>query len=99
MWNELVRVIKYNKVSQEDKDYARLLLNQLDTAGGSYFMRKEITNFLENMADKYGTIPTKVTLEKQLKDLIAEMEEFKAYWANKPKLRDDIIMVSKRMHQ
>lgn len=27
------------------------------------------------------------------------MEEFKAYWANKPKLRDDIIMISKRMHQ
>ena len=99
MWNELILVIKYDKVSQEDKDHARLLLNQLNTAGGSYFMRKEITNFLEYMADKYGTIPTKVTLEQQLKDLIAEMEEFKAYWANKSKNRDDIIMVSKRMHQ
>lgn len=99
MWNELVMVIKYDKVSQEDKDYARLLLNQLDTAGGHYFMRKEIANFLEDMADKYGTIPTKVTLEQQLKDLIAEMEQFKAYWANKPKLCDDIIMVSNRMHE
>lgn len=99
MWNELVLVIKYDKVSQEDKDHARLLLGQLNTAGGSYFMRKEIAYFLEDMVDKYGTIPTKVTLEKQLKDLIAEMEEFKAYWANKPKLRDDIIMVSKRMHE
>ena len=99
MWNELVMVIKYDLVSQEDKDHARLLLGQLNTAGGSHFMRKEIAYFLEDMVDKYGTIPTKVTLEKQLKDLIAEMEEFKAYWANKPKLRDDIIMVSKRMHE
>lgn len=99
MWNELVRVIKYDKVSQEDKDHARLLLNQLNTAGGKHLMRKEITYFLEDMYEKYGTIPTKVTLEKQLKDLIAEMEEFKAYWANKPKLRDDIIMVSNRMHE
>ena len=99
MWNELILVIKYDKVSKEDKDHARLLLNQLNTAGGSYFMRKEIANFLEDMADKYGTIPTKVTLEKQLKDLIAEMEQFKVYWANKSKLRDDIIMISKRMQQ
>ena len=99
MYNALVMVIKYDKVSQEDKDHARLLLNQLNTAGGSYFMRKEITNFLEDTADKYGTIPTKLTLEKQLNDLIAEMEEFKAYWANKSKLRDDVIMISKRMHQ
>lgn len=99
MWNKLIMVIKYDKVSQEDKNHARLLLSQLNTSGGKYFMRKEITYFLENMVDKYGTIPTKVTLEQQLKDLIAEMEEFKAYWANKPKLRDDIIMISKRMHQ
>lgn len=99
MYNELVMVIKYDKVSQEDKDHARLLLGQLNTAGGSYFMRKEIAYFLEDMVNKYGTIPTKVTLEKQLKDLIAEMEEFKAYWANKPKLRDDIIWVSNRMHE
>lgn len=99
MWNELIMVIKYDKVSQEDKDHARLLLNQLNTAGGRYFMRKEIAYFLEDMVDKYGTIPTKVTLEQQIKDLTTEMEEFKAYWANKPKLRDDIIMISKRMHQ
>ncbi len=99
MWNDLVKVIKYDKIEQEDKDHARLLLGQLNTAGGIHLMRKEITYFLEDMYEKYGTIPTKVTLEKQLKDLIAEMEEFKAYWANKPKLRDDIIMVSKRMHE
>ena len=99
MWNELVRVIKYDKVSQEDKDHASLLLNQLNTAGGSYFMRKEITNFLEDMYEKYGTIPTKFTLEKQLKDLIAEMDEFKAYWANKIKCREENIMISNRMHE
>jgi len=38
-------------------------------------------------------------LEKQLNDLIAEIEEFKAYWANRPKCREDIIMISNRMHQ
>ena len=99
MYNALVMVIKYDKVSQEDKDHARLLLSQLNTAGGIHLMRKEITYFLEDMVDKYGTIPTKVTLEKQLKDLIAEMEEFKAYWAKTPKCRDHHIMISKRMHE
>ena len=99
MWNKLVMVIKYDKVSQEDKDHARLLLNQLNTASGSYFMRKEITNFFEDMVDKYGTIPTKFTLEKQLKDLIAEMYEFKEYWEKKLKCREEHIIVSKRMKQ
>lgn len=99
MWNELVMVIKYDKVSQEDKDHARLLLNQLNTAGGRHLMRKEITYFLEDMVEKYGTIPTKLTLEKQLKDLIAEMEQFKEYWANRPKCREEVIMISKRMHE
>ena len=99
MWNELVMVIKYDKVSQEDKDHARLLLNQLNTASGAYFLKKEITYFLEDMVEKYGTIPTKVTLEKQLKDLIAEMEKFKEYWANRPKCREEVIMISNRMHE
>ena len=27
------------------------------------------------------------------------MEEFKLYWANRPKSRDDIIMISNRMHE
>lgn len=99
MWNELVMVIKYDKVSQEDKEYARLLLNQLNTASGAYFLKKEITYFLEDMVEKYGTIPTKLTLKKQLKDLIAEMEQFKAYWANRLKCREEVIMVSNRMHE
>jgi hypothetical protein len=62
-------------------------------------MRKEITRFLDDMVEKYGTIPTRLTLEKQLNDLIAEMEDFEAYWANRPKGRDEIIMISNRMHQ
>ena len=99
MWNELVLVIKYDKVEEEDRQHAKLLLSQLNTTGGSHFMRKEITYFLEDMVEKYGTIPTKLTLEKQLNDLIAEMEEFKAYWANRPKDREVIIMISNRMHQ
>ena len=99
MWNELVLVIKYDKVEEEDRQHARLLLSQLNTASGSHLMRKEITYFLEDMVEKYGTIPTKPTLEKQLNDLIAEMEEFKAYWANRPKGREDTIMISNRMHQ
>lgn len=99
MWNELVMVIKYDKVEEEDRQHARLLLSQLNTAGGIHLMRKEITNFLEDMVEKYGAIPTKLTLEKQLNDLKSEMEEFKAYWANRPKCREDIIMISNRMHQ
>lgn len=59
MYNELVMIIKYDKVSQEDKDHARLLLNQLNTASGAYFLKKEITYFLEDMVEKYGIIPTK----------------------------------------
>lgn len=99
MWNELVLVIKYDRVEEEDRQHARLLISLLNTASGSHFMRKEIAYFLEDMVEKYGTIPTKLTLEKQLNDLIAEMEEFKAYWANRPKDREDIIMISNRMYQ
>ena len=99
MWNELVNVIRFDKVEQEDKNHARLLLSLLNTASGSHLMKKEITNFLEDMVEKYGEIPTKATLEQQLIELKSEMENFKEYWANKPKLRDDIIMISNRMHQ
>lgn len=99
MYNELFLVIKYDKVDEEDRKHARLLLSQLNTASGRHLMRKEITYFLEDMVEKYGDIPTKLTLEKQLNDLIEEMEEFKAYWSNKPKCREDIIMISNRMHQ
>lgn len=99
MWNQLVLVIKYDRVEDEDRQHARLLLSYLNTASGPSLMRKEITYFLEDMVEKYGTIPTKLSLEKQLNGLISEMEDFKAYWANRPKDREDIIMISNRMHQ
>jgi hypothetical protein len=76
MWNELVRVINYDKIKQEDADHARLLLRQLDTAGGRYFMKKEITYFLEDMYEKYGNIPKK-TLEQELIDLKNEYNKYK----------------------
>ena len=76
MWNELVMVINYNKVSQEDKNHARLLLRQLDTAGGAYFLKKEITYFLEDMYEKYGNIP-KITLKQKLINLKNDYEKYK----------------------
>ncbi len=76
MYNELVKVIKYDKVSQEDKDHARLLLNQLNTAGGIHLLRKEITYFLEDVYEKYGNIP-KITLEQELINLKNEYNEYK----------------------
>jgi hypothetical protein len=76
MWNELVMVINYDKVSQEDENHARLLLKQLDTAGGRHLMRKEITYFLEDMYEKYGNIP-KITLEQELINLKNEYNKYK----------------------
>ena len=62
MWNELVLVIKYDQVEEEDRQHARLLLSQLNTAGGIHLMRKEVTHFLEDMVEKYGdAILTKPT--------------------------------------
>lgn len=62
MYNELVRVINYDNVDEEDENHARLLLSQLKTAGGIHLMRKEITYFLEDMVEKYGdAILTKPT--------------------------------------
>ena len=62
MYNELVLVINYDKVNEEDRNHARLLLSQLKTASGRHLMRKEITYFLEDMVEKYGDIH-KRTLE------------------------------------
>lgn len=79
MWNELVMVIKYDKVEEEDRNHARLLLSHLDTAGGIHLIRKEITNFLEDMYEKYGNIP-KLSLEQELIDLKNDYNKYK----NKP---------------
>jgi hypothetical protein len=76
MYNELVLVIKNDKVDEVDRKHARLLLSQLNTAGGRHLMRKEITYFLEDMVEKYGDIH-KQTLEQELADLKFEYEEYK----------------------
>ena len=54
MYNELVLVIKNDKVDEVDRKLAKLLLSQLNTASGRHLMRKEITYFLEDMVEKYG---------------------------------------------
>ena len=76
MYNELVKVIKYDKVEEEDRTHARLLLSQLNTASGRHLMRKEITYFLEDMVEKYVDIH-KQTLEQELDDLKSDYEEYK----------------------
>lgn len=76
MYNELVLVINYDKVNEEDRNLARLLLSQLKTASGSHLMRKEITYFLEDMVEKYGNIH-KRTLEQELADLKSDYEKYK----------------------
>ena len=58
MWNELIKIINYEKIELKDKEYAQLLLNQMNTAGGRHLMKKEITYFIEDMVEKYGIIPT-----------------------------------------
>jgi hypothetical protein len=58
MWNELVKIIQYPDISLEDKNKASILLNQLNTASGAYFMRDEIENFVENMVSKHTDILT-----------------------------------------
>lgn len=76
MHNELVLVIKCDKVDEVDRNHARLLLSQLNTASGRHLMKKEITYFLEDMVEKYGDIH-KQTLEQELADLKSEYEEYK----------------------
>lgn len=76
MYNDLVMVINYDKIEQEDENHARLLLSQLKTAGGIHLLRKEITYFLEDMYEKYGNIP-KITLEQELIDLKNDYNKYK----------------------
>lgn len=76
MYNELVKVIKYDKVEEEDRKHAKLLLSQLNTASGIHIMRKEITYFLESMVEKYGDIH-KQTLEQELDNLKSDYEDYK----------------------
>ena len=54
MWNKLVKVIKNDKVDMKDKDYAILLLGQLNTAGGKELLKNEVEYFLIDINKKYG---------------------------------------------
>ena len=82
MYNELVKVIKNHNVSNEDRDRARLLLSQLNTAGGRHLMKKEITYFLDDMVEKYGALQN-LSLEQQLADVEQELVDFKKDCADK----------------
>lgn len=76
MENELIMVIKYDKVSAEDRHHAELLLGDLRTAGGIHLIRKELTYFLENMYEKYGNIP-RLSLEQELIELKNDYNKYK----------------------
>ena len=76
MYNNLCFVINYDKIEQDDENHARILLNQLNTAGGIHLLRKEITYFLEDMYEKYGNIP-KITLEQELINLKNDYNKYK----------------------
>lgn len=54
MWNKLVKVINNDKVDMKDKDYAKLLLGQLNTAGGKELLKNEVNHFLIDIDEKYG---------------------------------------------
>lgn len=54
MWNKLIKVIKNDKVDMKDKDYAILLLGQLNTAGGKELLKNEVEYFLIDINKKYG---------------------------------------------
>lgn len=56
MYNKLVMIIKFDKVEQDDKDLARMLLSQYNTAGGS-MIKNEIQCFIDKITEKYGLIP------------------------------------------
>ena len=47
---------------------------------------------------KFVASRSKTSIMKEVKQ-VTEMEDFKAYWADKPKCHEDIIMISNRMHQ
>lgn len=56
MWNKLIKVIKNDKVDMKDKNYATMLLGQLNTAGGKELMKNEVERFINDIDEKYGII-------------------------------------------
>lgn len=95
MWNELVKIYQYPNISVEDKNIARLLLDQLKTASGEYFLRKEIEIFIENMVSKYSDILTYKVDKK--KELMKEKEDLEKNFVIR--YREDKIFYEKRMKQ
>ena len=95
MWNELVKIMQYPNVSVEDKNMASMLLNQLNTASGAYFLRDEIEIFVDNMVSKHSDILT--YKEDKLKNLIEEKEDFKKNFIIR--CREDKIFYDKKIKQ
>lgn len=95
MWNELVKIYQYPNISVEDKNIARLLLDQLKTASGEYFLRKEIEIFIENMVSKYSDILTYKVDKK--KELMKEKEDLEKNFVIR--YREDKIFYEKKMKQ
>lgn len=95
MWNELVKIKQYPNIDAEDKKMASMLLNQLNTASGAYFCRKEIEIFIDNMVSKHSDILT--YKEDKLKKLMKEKEDFKKTFVIR--YRQDKIFYEKKMKQ
>jgi hypothetical protein len=56
-WNILVK-IRDNHLEQNVRDYANLLLGQLNTAGGKHLIRDEVENFINEYHEDTLTIKT-----------------------------------------
>lgn len=95
MWNELVKIKQYPNISIEDKNMASMLLNQLQTASGAHFLRKEIDIFVDNMVSKHSDILT--YKEDKLKKLMKEKEDFVKNFVIR--YREDKIFYEKKIKQ
>jgi predicted HicB family RNase H-like nuclease len=93
MWNELVKIIQYPNIDAEDKKMASMLLNQLKTASGACFLRKEIDIFVDNMVSKHSDILT--YKEDKLNKLIKEKEDLEKNFV--PRCREESIHFKKEI--
>lgn len=48
MWNRLIKIRDNKKESKYNRNLSAILLRQLNTAGGSDIMKKEINLFIKN---------------------------------------------------
>lgn len=95
MWNKLVKILYYPNIDAEDKKMAQMFLNQLNTASGKYFLRKEIETFIENVVSKHSDILT--YKEDELKKLMKEKEDFEKNFV--VKRREDFIFREKKIKE